>query len=241
MKIACLVYEMYTYILTKVLTSHLLFTDFLPNQKQSRSSIYISRITHVSVILNIKKFNKILSFTSRMRRWTQIPPFLKFTKFSIVSQLANPLYYCGIWLKEQRNAEINTLPVWQWLFGVKKLKHTPPLNAKSCLFWKSGYLFSSVTPERNILTCAKLFSKMVYWHIRLSGAINGIAGLLWRKMMKTKWPVKLLDSIYHRGVGTTEHFRNISWRQSAGVIAKHGFRWIGNITNNMSHGSTCIW
>ena len=35
--------------------------------------------------------------------------------------------------------------------------------------------------------------------------------------------------IYRRGVGTTEHFGNISWRQSAGVIVKHGFKWMGKI------------
>ena len=35
--------------------------------------------------------------------------------------------------------------------------------------------------------------------------------------------------IYHRGVSTTEHFGNISWRQSAGVIVKHGFKWMGKI------------
>ena len=35
--------------------------------------------------------------------------------------------------------------------------------------------------------------------------------------------------IYHRWVGTTEHFGNISWRQNAGVIFKHGLRWMGKI------------
>ena len=51
-----------------------------------------------------------------------------------------------------------------------------------------------------------------------------------KKWKSLVWFMRCIHTcIYHRGVGTTEHFGNISWRQSAGVIAKHGFRWMGKI------------
>ena len=73
------------YILAK--TSNCpLFINFLENQTLSCISIYIPKQTDVSVYLDIKRFHKTLNTTSRVRRWTQVPPFLWFIKFSIVTQ-----------------------------------------------------------------------------------------------------------------------------------------------------------
>ena len=44
--------------------------------------------------------------------------------------------------------------------------------------------------------------------------------------LKIAWFMSCIH-IYHWGLGTAEHFGNISWRQSAGVIVKHRFKWMG--------------
>ena len=60
---------------------------FFLNQKWSCSSIYILKYADISVNLDIKRFDKTLNMASRMRLWTQVSPFLKSTKFSILSQV----------------------------------------------------------------------------------------------------------------------------------------------------------
>ena len=83
----------------------------------------------MSVRLDIKRFYKTLNTACRMRRWTQVPPFLKFTKFSILSQFvkhhwniqiswAKPLHYYSIWLKKQMYTEMNNIPAWHWLLNL---------------------------------------------------------------------------------------------------------------------------
>ena len=73
-------------ILAKSSNRPLTLSSIFVKTKINLSSIYIPKLADVSVNLKIKRFDKTLNITSRMRRWTQVPQFSKFTKVSSLSQ-----------------------------------------------------------------------------------------------------------------------------------------------------------
>ena len=131
-----------SYILDKSSNRPLRFCQFSSKPK-SALQLYlhlqigwcVSQIRHKNVLQN--------SEHCRMRWRTQVPPFLKFTKFSSLSQFvknhwniqiswAKPLHYYSIWLKKQMYTEMNNIQAWHWLLWIRMLKLTPPSNANSC-------------------------------------------------------------------------------------------------------------
>ena len=135
-------------------------------------------------------FDKTLNSISRMRRWTEIPPFLKFTNLSIFSQFVkNHVLKYPISMSKTtsllthmtketdvcRNEHSSCLTV---VAMGQNVKTYPTTQCKFVLIWKMGYPYSSVPPGCNVLNNAKPFSGIVYWHIRLSGDANRIVRLL---------------------------------------------------------------
>ena len=75
-----------TCILSKSSNWPISFYRFSSNPQTILQFYLHPQIGRVSVNIDIVRFDKILNITSKMRRWTQVPPFLKFTIFSSSSQ-----------------------------------------------------------------------------------------------------------------------------------------------------------
>ena len=93
-----------------------------------------------------------------------------------MSKTTSLLWHMTKGTEQYRNEHSSCITVVAWGQNVKTY---PITQYKFLLILKMGVpVFSSVTTGITLLNYAKPFSDMVYWHIRLSGEANRIAGLL---------------------------------------------------------------
>ena len=83
---------------------------------------------------------------------------------------------------------------------------------QSFMFWNNSPNTRSVPKvRRQVLKCFKEALSIYGWFTYAKGK-------------SIVWFWSSIHS-YHHAVGTTEHFGNISWRQSTRVVLNHGFKW----------------
>ena len=165
----------------------------------------------MSVNLDIKRFDKILNITSRVCWWMQVPPLLKFTKFIVLSQFVkNPFFKYPVFMSkttsllkhmtEKKNEKKTTdkcrneLSSCMTLVALdQNVKTYPTTQCKFLLLLKMG----GACIHRCLLDA--IYWIMLNLLVVLFTDTYACLGLqtelwdyfwLWRKLVKTKWPVR---------------------------------------------------